>query len=901
MKKIVAITKVKNESDIIESLCRYAVEFCDAMLIYENDSIDNTREIIQKLIDEGLPIWFTDDIQDDVKKGKIIGGMGNLKYAMTKKAFDDYNADIVLNFDADEFLCTTEGRNPREALERLDETVEYRIKWRSYIYKNMPDDSETFLPNKFENYRNPKLEWLTKAIMSRYLYEVKKARPGVAYHFLTYPREGSNSGTIHERSDSIDQFFKFEVKNNAAVIEYPENLAYAHFPIRSKAQLMLKIIPSWINTLRYADHENDNGGAKIIYDYIKKYGDIDEEIVEKHSLEYMILPLGEAPRTFSEFTGDIVLNGRLHTEFCKGDLTLKYTDYIDAERTWVREALIGFESALTKLPEREANAVFLMRETRKQNVGLRQTLDSRNEMLKQRDEGIMQRDEEIRQLRNSITSKRDELVFNFSLPTVLYGAGRMAKQVFEQQLMSSSQCVCFVDADSSKWGKPAYDGCQLTVRSYEEAEVMYGDFNIYITVGPQLRYNVLAYLVDMKKTPMSRILNLGTCFRRKSCTFLETLILPFSEQNMGVCRKGRFTNWEKVSIVELKDDAGQSLDDLLKLRQRMLDAIQTTPDESPCTGCIALKEQVWPEKYRIRDYILFVDNISNSQSGGVPNSSNQSCNKDFGSEHFPGIWTGKRIDLLNEMEKRGLADPLFTTISFSDDEMRIEQKNHDNLFELAERYNTCIYTDALEYSNNIASLLERKKTTLIVSVNAGTQETYERVKGIDAFDKVSENLFRYSKIDNERTQLRYTYISGLNDKSEDIDGFIELCARLKTEHVSILADNTAYGAELEQGMVKGLFAFLDPLLRKGLKISVGGDFILSEIERRQILAIAHSIKDNIVRDVEYYNLLQRVLSEKPYHFIDHNKNDYVVRDGNYYDQLDRAQMEKIYYFIKDTM
>jgi len=56
MKKIFVVLATKNESDIIESYCRYNLTFCDGMIIYERQSSDNTNEIIRKLIAEGLPI-----------------------------------------------------------------------------------------------------------------------------------------------------------------------------------------------------------------------------------------------------------------------------------------------------------------------------------------------------------------------------------------------------------------------------------------------------------------------------------------------------------------------------------------------------------------------------------------------------------------------------------------------------------------------------------------------------------------------------------------------------------------------------------------------------------------------------------------------------------------------------
>jgi len=54
MKKIYAVSMVKNESDIIESFCRYTLTFCDSMIIFDDESTDDTVSIINALIREGL-------------------------------------------------------------------------------------------------------------------------------------------------------------------------------------------------------------------------------------------------------------------------------------------------------------------------------------------------------------------------------------------------------------------------------------------------------------------------------------------------------------------------------------------------------------------------------------------------------------------------------------------------------------------------------------------------------------------------------------------------------------------------------------------------------------------------------------------------------------------------------
>ena len=54
--KIVSITTIKNEADIIESFVRYHQNIFDLMIILDNGSTDDTSYILNELINEGLPI-----------------------------------------------------------------------------------------------------------------------------------------------------------------------------------------------------------------------------------------------------------------------------------------------------------------------------------------------------------------------------------------------------------------------------------------------------------------------------------------------------------------------------------------------------------------------------------------------------------------------------------------------------------------------------------------------------------------------------------------------------------------------------------------------------------------------------------------------------------------------------
>ncbi len=327
MKKIIGLTKVRNESDIIESFCRYNLTYCDSMLVYDTGSLDNTREIIQSMIDEGLAIHFADDIKS------LSLPLLDIFNAMAIKAIDEYGADLIVRLDADEFLYHTDAVNPRAELENLNEKVEYQAPWRTYTY--MPDSGgrKDFLPNSFTHYRNPLLETFNKTIASKYLLKDKQAKYAPGGHSMIYPE-------------------KF---HNDIAVEKPEKLVFAHFPLRSKAQLMTKSIPGWIDTLKLPKATRKGMALQweLLFNEFRDRGDISEEKIKHHSIVYG-LHENTMKSILTEIGDRLTVQEPMDVSFCADKVRLRYTDYKADQQILIRTALTSFESALYAAEEREA-------------------------------------------------------------------------------------------------------------------------------------------------------------------------------------------------------------------------------------------------------------------------------------------------------------------------------------------------------------------------------------------------------------------------------------------------------------------------------------------------------------------------------------------------------------------
>ena len=282
--KIVSITILKNESDIVESFVRYNINIFDEMIILDNGSTDETIEIIRKLQNEALPIILIEDSDNQYNQREKLS-------ILLKKAVEINSADIVVPLDADEFLSSDNG-NPREILEKLDENSYYQIPWETYVATAEDDPSIGFIPSRLTHVRDEKYETLYKVIVPKKIVANYDISLQVGQHDLIFekPEEKIDSTKISD-------------------------LKMAHFPLRSVEQCMSKILIGWPSILSLNKQNNDMGfHMKIMFEKIKEKGRITFEDMELFSRNYCL----------REFHKNVEIREKpLNVDFCE-DIEIKY-------------------------------------------------------------------------------------------------------------------------------------------------------------------------------------------------------------------------------------------------------------------------------------------------------------------------------------------------------------------------------------------------------------------------------------------------------------------------------------------------------------------------------------------------------------------------------------------------
>lgn len=134
--RLVAVSVVKNEADIIEAFVRHTRAWADHHLIFDHDSTDGTREILQALQAEGLPLTLYAD-----------GRLANLQQArsnhLVRLAIQNHEADWILPLDADEFITGHDRAELENVLQQAGHSRAVSLPLHDYCATREDDSAES--------------------------------------------------------------------------------------------------------------------------------------------------------------------------------------------------------------------------------------------------------------------------------------------------------------------------------------------------------------------------------------------------------------------------------------------------------------------------------------------------------------------------------------------------------------------------------------------------------------------------------------------------------------------------------------------------------------------------------------------------------------------------------------
>jgi SAM-dependent methyltransferase len=257
MIEALGIAMVKNEADVIEAFVRHNLGFMDALAIVDNDSIDGTREILVQLQQEGLPIILFDD-------PVVAHFHAEILTAVYRKAVPKFKPRFVFLLDADEFIVAPSREALYVQLRAMRPGTLAQYCWRTYIPAPTGPEGDASDPLRSITHRKAAERPWWKAVI------------------VTKPK--------------IDMKLKIEQGNHGARYagrSLPkvklQDVALAHFPVRSVDQITGKVLGGWIANLERHRHRLDLGYAahwKVLYERIIGGAGLTAEDLTREALRY---------------------------------------------------------------------------------------------------------------------------------------------------------------------------------------------------------------------------------------------------------------------------------------------------------------------------------------------------------------------------------------------------------------------------------------------------------------------------------------------------------------------------------------------------------------------------------------------------------------------------------------
>jgi pyruvate-formate lyase-activating enzyme len=354
---------------------------------------------------------------------------------------------------------------------------------------------------------------------------------------------------------------------------------------------------------------------------------------------------------------------------------------------------------------------------------------------------------------------------------IFYGAGENAeiKHGISLSKIGHRKPVAFCDRATHKQGKQFLD---YPVMSFDDAVAKFDDFDVYVTAGELNAPEIIGFLLENGVGP-ERIVNYEPVEKRLGCSLMESwLTLEPVDDHLEFsycCTSGelgrfaeRFKNVMSNSRFLDKESFSRIIEDKVNIGENIKQGFQYPI----CSNCWHRSVKYHFKNFRIRKLAF---------SGYAP------CNFACYNCAQAKQWNKNKknpwrtlLDNFIVIEDSGLlADDCYIILVMGEYSI---VKNHDMILRRLSKYPLLLSSNAYLWSEPTARALGSGTTWLRVSVEAGTRETFQRIKGVDGFAQVCANLKKYADIGN--VILKYIIFPGINDNEIDLNGFFELCDKL---------------------------------------------------------------------------------------------------------------------------
>lgn len=274
-----------------------------------------------------------------------------------------------------------------------------------------------------------------------------------------------------------------------------------------------------------------------------------------------------------------------------------------------------------------------------------------------------------------------------------------------------------------------------------------------------------------------------------SCKWLEYGI-HLGQDGISHCCCYYLTDNNYMPVERLGENHTYALNNFLEKKKEDRNSFRHGNIISRCENCDNLSKKAWDSENKIKEIAI---------------SSNTACNADciYCSTHRNKKYYNSCSDIPYYDLLKSLFDKELITsdcnIQFGGGEPTLHDEFEKVVELISNRINSkvTVFSSGIKYSKGIEKLILLNKCNLIISLDSGNSILYKKIKNVDKFYNIIDNVKRYCEaqsktIEPTSVSFKYIIIPGVNDTEENILEFLLIAKSIGVNAVRCEVEHSWY-------------------------------------------------------------------------------------------------------------
>jgi len=313
-----------------------------------------------------------------------------------------------------------------------------------------------------------------------------------------------------------------------------------------------------------------------------------------------------------------------------------------------------------------------------------------------------------------------------------------------------------------------------------------------------------------------------------------------------------------VPLITLDEKRNICYHEIIDTKKKLLEGINNGTDER-CKGCPYLKLDHWPD-------------IEDEKVGCISIEHHSVCNMrcTYCSEtYYGGVKPYYDVESLI-MDINETSSDLH--IAWGGGEP-VLGKEFDHLFlKINNKFKPRtqrVFSNALKYSASLQEALDNRSTSITTSIDAGSEETFWKVRGAKKMEKVLSNLRLYSEVNPDLVTVKYIFTDD-NFEISELEKFVDKITQYDLAKCNFLISSNFKDENVNDEKIISMMTLYWLLYRKGILAVTFDDHVYKRVN--DVGSKYLNKFDQAGLPNKYLNIIQDIKESINYH----NKKDIIV-------------------------